>query len=128
MAMPAAKQGDRIVGVDIHLVVVPAPPSPLALPHPFTGTIDGGLSDNVTIMGRPAATVGSTARNLPPHVPNGGTFQRPPANRATIRLGSATVMINGRSAARAGDTATTCNDPADLPAGTVLATGTVLIG
>ena len=28
----------------------------------------------------------------------------------------------------AGDTATTCNDPNDLPAGTVVASGTVLIG
>jgi uncharacterized Zn-binding protein involved in type VI secretion len=43
-------------------------------------------------------------------------------------LGSVTVLINGQGAARAGDTATTCNDPADLPVGTVVAAGTVLIG
>ena len=37
-------------------------------------------------------------------------------------------MINGKPAARAGDKALTCNDPADLPAGTVIAVGTVMIG
>ncbi len=70
----------------------------------------------------------STATNTPPHIPQGGPFQAPPANSATIQMGSATVMINGQAAARMGDTATTCNDPADLPVGTVVAAGTVMIG
>jgi len=61
-------------------------------------------------------------------VPSGGTFVKPPSNRATIILGSPTVMINGKPAARNGDPATTCNDPSDLPIGTVVAVGTVLIG
>jgi uncharacterized Zn-binding protein involved in type VI secretion len=43
-------------------------------------------------------------------------------------MGSTTVLINGKPAARNGDTALTCNDPADLPAGTVVAVGTVNIG
>jgi uncharacterized Zn-binding protein involved in type VI secretion len=43
-------------------------------------------------------------------------------------MGSSTVFINGKAAARNGDTALTCNDPADLPAGTIIATGTVFIG
>jgi uncharacterized Zn-binding protein involved in type VI secretion len=38
------------------------------------------------------------------------------------------VTINGKAAARAGDTAETCNDPTDLPVGTVLAVSTVMIG
>ena len=58
----------------------------------------------------------------------GGTFVKPPSNRATIVAGSATVNINGKPAARNGDTAMTCNDPADLPVGKVVATGTVNIG
>ncbi len=45
-----------------------------------------------------------------------------------MQLGSATVRINGKPAARNGDTAITCNDPADLPAGTVIAVGTVMMG
>lgn len=80
------------------------------------------------IQGRPAATLGSTATNMPPHIPIGGTFVNPPTNKATIVSGSAIVLINGKPAARAGDTALTCNDPAPLPVGTVVAISTVLIG
>jgi uncharacterized Zn-binding protein involved in type VI secretion len=47
---------------------------------------------------------------------------------ALIFTGCPTVMINGKPAARNGDVVMTCNDPADLPVGTVIATGTVLIG
>ncbi len=43
-------------------------------------------------------------------------------------MGSATVKINGKMAARNGDTAITCNDPADIPVGKVVAAGTVIIG
>ncbi len=132
MGMPAAKQGDQIVATDIHIVLVPSPggPVPTPLPHPFIGIIDNGLSTNVNIMGKPAATVGSTATNMPSHIPTppGTAFQKPPANRATIQIGSVTVKINGKMAARNGDTATTCNDPADLPVGTVISVGTVFIG
>lgn len=68
--------------------------------------------------------------NTPPHLPTppGTAFVRPPANRATLQQGSPTVRINGKPAARSGDKALTCNDPADLPSGTVIAAGTVLIG
>jgi len=128
MGQPAAKQGDRVVATDLHLIQPPAPAPPIPIPHPFAGILDGGLSADVLIMGMPAATVGSTATNTPAHVPQGGTFVRPPANRATVILGSATVLINGKPAARSGDTATTCNDPADLPLGTIVASGSVLIG
>jgi len=128
--MPAAKQGDKIIASDIHIVMIPSPGGPVStpLPHPFTGIIDGNLSQDVKIMGLSAATVGSTASNIPPHVPQGGPFQNPPSNKATIKIGSTTVKINGKMAARVGDTAMTCNDPSDLPTGTVIAAGTVLIG
>jgi uncharacterized Zn-binding protein involved in type VI secretion len=108
----------------------PGPPVPTPLPHPFAGIINGALSSDVNILGLPAATVNSTADNTPPHIPTppGTTFQKPPANKATIKLGSQTVKINGKMAARNGDMATTCNDPSDLPAGTVMAVGTVFIG
>ncbi|MBX5457205.1 MAG: PAAR domain-containing protein [Thermogemmatispora sp.] len=130
MGQPAAKQGDQITAMDTHIVLIPSPGGtvPTPLPHPFTGIISGNLSSNVMIMGLPAATQGSTADNVPPHVPQGGPFQRPPSNRGLIITGSATVLINGKPAARNGDSATTCNDPADLPVGTVVAVGSVLIG
>jgi len=133
MGQPAAKKGDQIVAVDTHIVMVPAPsgsPVPTPLPHPFAGAINGGLSGDVNIMGKPAATVDSTADNSPKHIatPPGTSFQKSPANKATIKMGSQTVKINGKKAARNGDTAETCNDPSDLPNGQVIATGTVFIG
>ena len=131
MGQPAAKQGDQITGIDTHIVIVPGPP-PISspLPHPFSGIISGGLSNDVKIMGMPAATVDSTADNTPPHIPTppGTSFSAPPSNKATIKMGSMTVKINGKAAARNGDTAETCNDPTNLPVGTVIAVGTVLIG
>jgi uncharacterized Zn-binding protein involved in type VI secretion len=133
MGQPAAKKGDQITAIDTHIVMVPTPPGspvPTPLPHPFAGIISGGLSSDVNIMGMPAATVDSTADNAPPHIPTppGTAFQAPPSNKATIKIGSQTVKINGKMAARNGDTAMTCNDPADLPAGTVIAVGTVMVG
>ena len=130
MGMPAAKQGDRVVATDIHIQMVPSPggPVPTPVPGPFSGVLEGGLSTDVNIEGKPAAVFGSTATNTPAHVPAAGPFQKPPSNRATVIAGSATVLINGKPAARQGDTALTCNDPADLPAGTVLAASTVMVG
>jgi len=131
MGQPAAKQDDMILATDIHIVMVPGtPPVPTPLPHPFVGIIDGGLSADVKIMGKPAATVDSTASNNPQHIPTppGTTFQNPPSNKGKIMMGSPTVKINGKMAARNGDMANTCNDPADMPVGTVVAVGTVFIG
>ena len=131
MGQPAAKQGDQIMGTDTHIIMVPSPggPVPTPIPHPFTGSLDGSLSPDVKIMGMAAAVVGSTATNTPPHIPlGGGPFQIPPSNRGQIMMGSMTVKINGKQAARNGDTANTCNDPADMPVGTVMAVGTVMIG
>ena len=132
MGQPAAKQGDLVVATDIHIVMVPAPSGqvPVPLPHAFVGQLGGGLSADVKIAGRAAATVDSTADNVPPHIPTppGVSFQNPPKNKGTIKVGSPTVKINGKAAARMNDPAETCNDPADLLAGKVIAVGTVLIG
>ena len=132
MGQPAAKQGDQITAIDMHIVLVPSPggPVPTPLPHPSSGIIDGNLSPNVNIMGLPAATVGSTATNTPPHIPTppGTAFQIPPTNRGVVIRGSSTVMINGRPAARAGDMAQTCADPVPNTTAQLVASGTVLIG
>ena len=131
MGLPAAKQGDQIQATDIHIILIPAPPGPpvpTPLPHPFMGIINSATSTDVFIEGRPAATVNSIAMNTPPHIPQGGPFQKPPSNQGKIIMGSATVYINGKMAARNGDTAMTCNDPVDAPVGKVIAMSTVMIG
>jgi uncharacterized Zn-binding protein involved in type VI secretion len=132
MGQPAAKQGDQVVATDTHIVMVPAGPSlvPTPLPHPFVGKITGGTVSSVKIGGQPAAVVGSTADNSPAHVatPPGVSFQVPPTNKGTVQMGSATVKIGGKQAARNADTTMTCNDPADAPVGKVIAAGTVMIG
>jgi len=129
MGQPAAKQGDTVVATDIHIIMIPSPSGavPTPLPHPFNGIVNGSLSSDVNVMGRPAAVLGSTADNTPLHIPQGGPFQKPPSNRAQIITGSPTVLINGKPAARNLDTALTCNDPVDAPMGTVVAAGTVMV-
>src|SRR5206468_4203671 len=74
VGQPAAKQGDQIVATDTHIVLVPAlpaPPVPTPLPHPFSGALNGGLSGDVKVMGKPAATVGSEFLGI------GWRFRRP---------------------------------------------------
>ena len=131
MGLPAAVLGDKVLATDIHIVLIPAPPGPpvpTPLPSPFVGTIGTGCSTNVTIGGKPAAIVGCGATSIP-HIPAGGPFQKPPTGMGKVILGSMTVMINNKGAVRMGDTAMTCNDPADMPVGKVMATAMqVLIG
>ena len=132
MGPPAATKDDQVVGIDVHVVMVPAGPSlvPTPLPHPFAGKIDRATESTVLIAGKAAAVQGSKATNQPSHVPTppGVSFQSPPANEAEIVVGSTTVLAGGKPVARTGDTAKTCNDPAPLPVGTVVATRTVFVG
>ena len=127
---PGAKQGDQVVGTDVHIVMIPSPggPVPTPLPNPFAGMITGGCSTNVMIAGMPAAVVGSTATNQPPHIPQGGPFQVPPTNQGTVTQGSSSVLINNKPAARVGDPVTTCNDPAPSPTSSIVGASTVMIG
>ncbi|MCP5097914.1 MAG: hypothetical protein GY943_20395 [Chloroflexi bacterium] len=132
MGQPAAKQGDQITATDIHIVLVPSEtgPRPMPMPHPFNGTLSSGLSANVRVNGRPAATAGSSASNTPPHFPAapGTAFQSPPTNQGRILMGSTRVRINGKPAARNGDTAQTCADPVPNATARVIAVSNVMIG
>lgn len=112
----------------MHLVQPPGTVPPVMGPHPFSGIIDGAVSSSVSIGGAEAATVDSTATNTPPHIPiPPGSFVNLPDNKATIVAGSKSVTINRKGAARAGDSARTCNDTG-ATSGTVVAAGKVLIG
>lgn len=132
MGVPIATANSTVVATDIHIVLVPSPggPIPTPLPHQFNGLIDGGLVNTVKVGGQPVAVVNSTATNNPPHIPTppGTAFQKPPANRGTVMMGSPTVLIGGQMAARHGDMVMTCNDPVDAPVGQIIAAGTVQVG
>lgn len=132
MGQPAATKTSMVTAVDTHIVMVPSPgPVPTPLPHVFSGQIDGGVIPTVKIGGQPAAVVGSTASNQPSHIPTppGVSFQTPPQNQGTVKLGSATVKIGGKQAARNADGVATCDDIAPTaPKGKIIAAGTVLIG
>jgi uncharacterized Zn-binding protein involved in type VI secretion len=121
VGQPAARQNDPVSGVDIHIVMIPSPGGevPTPLPHPFSGKITAGCSTNVKIEGSPAATAGSGVKNEPQHIAQGPRFQANPTNDGKVLLGSATVLINNKPAARQGDSVITCNDPAPLPMCTI---------
>jgi uncharacterized Zn-binding protein involved in type VI secretion len=124
--MPAAaKQDDTIFnGNETHVVMVPSASGQVPTPvpgHVFNAPISEGLSSNVRIEGKPAAVAGSGARtNLTRHPPKapGVAYQAPPTFEGRITMGSNTVFINGKPAARAGDPAITCSDPPQPPPGT----------
>ncbi|MFO0759860.1 MAG: PAAR domain-containing protein [Byssovorax sp.] len=131
MSEPVAKRGDRVVGIDTHIVQITSPggPVPTPIPLPFSGPITDNLSSTVFIDNEPAVIVGSVAHNRPPHIPTGGPFQRSPSNRATVDAGSATVFAGNHALARNGDPATCCNDPSDAQTGHVMVgTGTSFSG
>jgi uncharacterized Zn-binding protein involved in type VI secretion len=128
VGQPAAKKGDKAVGIDTHVVMVPAPPGspvPTPLPHPFNGILDTDLSSDVKIEGMAAAIVGSIATNTPPHIPTppGTAFQSPPSNKGDVTSGSKSVFINGKGAARVGDPVASCDGSS-----TIVGASTVMIG
>lgn len=136
----AAKFGDLVLGVDLHMVMVPTPggPVPTPMPHLFMGVvydplgtaISAGISaltgggGAVCINGLPVGNTGTTVRGEK-HVPTPpGTAFAPndiPDNEGTIVTGSKTVSLGGASAARLGSMVSSCNFPLNLPTSTCLA-------
>jgi uncharacterized Zn-binding protein involved in type VI secretion len=131
----AAKMFDPVIGVDIHMVMVPTPggPVPTPLPHPFLGIVFDPLGAAIGaamsavfggggalfVNGLPAAGTGTDARNLLKHFPTPpGTSFAPndvPDNQGTIVLGSKTVHFQGSSAARLSSMVSSCNFPLNVP-------------
>ena len=67
-------------------------------------------------------------RRLQPAL-RGVSFVVPPTNQGTVLNGSTTVFIDGKPAARLGDTVMDCNDPVPAPTGTIVGgSTTVMIG
>lgn len=128
MGTPAAVAGDKVTGIcPTHLIPNPATgiPQP-GPPMPFSAPLTTALVPTVLIAGKPAATAGSGGVAVPPHVGlhPADPFMAPPAQLATVTVGSPTVLIGGKPAARTGSTATICSPSP----GTVMGTAaTVLI-
>jgi RHS repeat-associated protein len=101
--MIAAKHMDPLVGVDIHIIMIPSPvgPIPTPLPHPHVGMLFDPmdyvpmLGASVWINGLPRGVAGSNGQALPVHIPMGGPFMKPPSNESEIFMGSATVVVDG---------------------------------
>ena len=128
MGQPAAVMGDQIVGTcPLHLIPNPASgvPQP-GPPVPFMAPITLGTVPTVLVGGAPAAVVGASGINTPPHIGLHplDPFFLPNAQVGIVTMGSPTVLIGGIPAVRMGDSATCCGQPV----GTVMATKvTVLI-
>lgn len=99
--MPAVKAFDPVMGVDIHIIQPPGPVPPVPIPHPFVGMVLDPMDfipiigASVKINGLPRGLAGTGVKALPPHIPIGGVFVKPPGNEGEIFMGSATVVIDG---------------------------------
>ena len=129
MGTPAAVMGDRITGTcAVHQIPNPASgvpqPSP---PLPFSAPLLTGLESSVLVAGKPAAVVGSSGYNTPPHVGLHATdpFVVPTLQEGRVAVGSATVLFGGKPAAKTGSTVMIC---AGVPGQLVGSATTVLVG
>ena len=128
MGSPAIVLGDRISGIcPIHQIPNPATgvPQP-APPMPFSAPLINGLESTVLISGKPAAVLGSSGLNAPPHVGlhPADPFTMPNLQEGRVVSGSATVMVGGKPAANGTSSATCCATPGTL----VPSVADVLIG
>ena len=102
--MMPIKHMDPILGVDVHIVLIPTPagPIPTPIPHPHVGMIMDPF-DYVPILGSALyvnnmvkASAGTAGLLIPPsHIPMGGPFAPPPGNESEMFMGSATVDAEG---------------------------------
>ena len=124
-----AAQDDRVMGMDVHIMVIPSGPSTttVPLPHPFIGKLDDGLSDDVSIGDKKAALKGSKAKHddsMHMQLPGTIKFQNNPKKEGEVTGGtSSTVKIDGNEAAVIGSLVTTCNDIGARNNSTVIAAG-----
>lgn len=128
MGTPAIVMGDKVTGTcAIHQIPNPASGAPQpGPPMPFSAPITVGTVATVLIGGKPAAVMGCSGMNTPPHVGLhvSDPYFAPPMQVGRIVTGSATVLIGGQPAATQSSTATCCVTPGTL----VPTVTTVLIG
>src|SRR4051812_4956481 len=124
---PAAVMGDRIsASCAVHMIPNPASGAPQpGPPMPFSAPLTQGLATKTMIGGKPAAVAGSMGTNTPPHVGlhPADPYMVPTAQIGSVVQGSATVLIEGRPAAKTGSLCTVC---AGLPGQLMGTAATVL--
>lgn len=124
-----AVEDDKVVGMDTHIMVVPAGNSTanVLLPHPFIGKLKDKLSKDVKIKDKKCATKDSVAKHDDStHMQLPGTikFQKNPKKEGKVTGGtSSKVKINGKEAAVIGSQVTTCNDMGMQNNSTIIAMG-----
>jgi RHS repeat-associated protein len=133
---------DPVLGLDIHIVLVPTPagPVPTPVPQPFVGMVFdpvglalgaamgmalGGGPGLVLVNNLPVTNAGTAVTNLLtlPHLPVPGVAfaKGKPGNDAELFFGSLNVSLGGSLGVRLGDIAMSCSDPVRLPTSLVLA-------
>ncbi|QDU60485.1 putative deoxyribonuclease RhsB [Planctomycetes bacterium Pan216] len=117
---PAAKHYDPVIGIDIHLILTPVG-AVVPIPHPFVGFLFDPF-DYVPIIGSTIyvnflhrAIAGTMGKCVPPHIPIGGTFVKPPANECEMFMGSMTVQFDGDAMSYMALPALSCHDVGMIP-------------
>jgi type VI secretion system secreted protein VgrG len=124
-----AVEGDKVMGFDVHTMVVPAGnhTENVPLPHPFIGKLNDKLAKDVSIGSHKVAVKGSKAKNDSPmhnQLPGTIKFQKNPKNEGEVTGGTADKLkIDGKEACVIGSQVTTCNDVGAQNNSTVIAVG-----
>lgn len=118
MGTPAIVQNDRITGsCAIHQIPNPASGAPQPSPPvPFGAPLSTGLVNTVIIGGKPAAVVGSSGTNTPPHMGLhvSDPYAVPSMQVGRVLSGSVTVRFAGLMAATTSSQVTCCLTPGSL--------------
>ncbi|HEY8239031.1 MAG TPA: PAAR domain-containing protein [Candidatus Limnocylindrales bacterium] len=126
MGNPALVTGDKVNGTCPAHQIPSASGTAPAGPLPFGAPITQGTIATVLIGGKPAAVMGSSGYNTPPHAGIvDPPFASPTSQVGRIISGSPTVLIGGKMAATTMSKATMCVAPATACGPGV---ATVLIG
>ena len=117
MPAPAIVMGDKVVGTcPLHQIPGPVGNPQPGPPMPFSAPLTLGLCNTVLIGGKPAAVMGASGYNMPPHVGlhPADPFMVPPMQVGRVVSGSPTVMFGGQPAVNATAFAMCCATPGSL--------------
>ena len=127
-----AVEGDKVMGMDTHIMVVPAgnTTTTVPLPHPFIGKLKDKLAKDVTIKDKKCAVKDSVAKHddsMHMQLPGTIKFQNNPKKEGKVTGGtSSKVKIEGKEAAVIGSQVTTCNDMGARNNSTIMAVGSAM--